>query len=96
MYGEIYSALCESLLDFFNKDAFAVEIWRRDETWLLHAVAGGANDLEFGVVAGVAEGVEDVVRLPEGKLRASAADADGILWAIVLGAHVLTRIRDER
>jgi len=48
---------------------------------LLHAVAGGANDFKLGVVAGIAESIEDVVGLPEGEL----------------GAMVfLSRIRDER
>ena len=61
----------------------------RDEARLLHAVAGGADNFEFDVIAGVAEGVEDVVGLPEGELGASAADADGIARVVVLGAHSL-------
>ena len=61
----------------------------RDEAGLLHAVAGGADDFELDVIAGVAEGVEDVVGLPEGELRASAADADGVAGVVVLGAHSL-------
>jgi len=64
--GEVDATLFEGFLDFFNEDAFAVEVGRRDETGLLHAVAGGSDDLEFDVVAGVAEGVEDVISLPEG------------------------------
>ena len=97
MDGEIDAAFFESFLDLFNKDAFAVEIWGRDEAGLLHAVAGGANDLELGVIAGVAESVENMIGLPEGELGASAADADRIAGIIVLGAHrLLSRIRDER
>jgi len=46
------------------------------------------------VVAGVAEGVEDVVGLPEGELGASGADADGVAGIVVLAAHVLLRISD--
>ena len=62
----------------------------RDEAGLLHAVAGGADDFDLDVVASVAEGVEDVVGLPEGELGASAADADGIAGIVVLAAHVFT------
>ena len=97
MDGEIDAAFFEGFLDFFNEDAFAVEIWGRDEAGLLHAVAGGANDLELGVIAGVAESVKDMVGLPEGELRASAADADRIVGIIALGTHrLLSRIRDVR
>ena len=77
--GEVDAAFFEGFFDFFDEDAFAVEIRRRDEAGLLHAVAGGADNLELDVIAGVAEGVEDVVSLPEGELGASAADADGLL-----------------
>ena len=66
MDGEVDAALFEGFFDLFDEDALAVEVWRRDEAGLLHAVAGGADDLEFDVVAGVAESVEDVVGLPEG------------------------------
>jgi hypothetical protein len=66
--GEIDAPFFESFFDFLNEDSFAVEIWRWDEAGLLHAVAGGADDLELGVVAGVTESVEDVVGLPEGEL----------------------------
>jgi hypothetical protein len=41
------------------------------------------------VIAGVAEGVEDVVGLPEGELGASAADADWITGIVVLATHNL-------
>ncbi len=66
MDGEVDAAFFEGLFDLLDEDALAVEIWRRDEAGLLHAVAGGADDFQLDVVAGVAEGVEDVVRLPEG------------------------------
>jgi hypothetical protein len=64
--GEVYLSDGQGFFDFFDEDAFAVEVWRWDEAGLLHTVAGGADDLEFDVVAGVAEGVEDVVGLPKG------------------------------
>jgi len=87
--GEVDAALFEGFFYFFNEDAFAVEVGRRDEAGLLHAIAGGADDLEFNVIAGVAEGVEDVVGLPEGELGASAADANGVIGIVVLAAHNL-------
>ena len=93
---QVDAALFQGFFDFLDEDAFAVEIRRRDEAGLLHAVAGGADDFEFDVIAGVAEGVEDVVGLPEGQLGASAADADGVGRIVVVATHVLTRIRDER
>jgi hypothetical protein len=93
--GEVDAALFEGFLDLLDEDALAIEVWRRDEAGLLHAVAGGADDFKFDVVASVAEGVEDVVGLPKGELRASAADADGVAGVVVLAAHVLSRIRDR-
>lgn len=100
MNGEVDAAFFEGFFDFFNEDAFPVEVGGRDEARLfcpserarwgpLHAVAGGADDFELGVMAGVAEGAEDVVGLPEGELGASAADADRIAGVVVLGAHGL-------
>ena len=94
MDGEVDAALFEGFFDFLNEDAFAIEVGGRDEAWLLHAVAGGADDFELDVVAGVAESVEEVVGLPEGELGASTADADGVAGVIVLAAHVSPRIRD--
>ena len=94
MDGEVDAAFFQGFLDFLNEDALAVEVGGWDEAGLLHAVAGGADDFELDVITGVAEGVEDVVRLPEGELRASAANADWIAWVVVLAAHVLIRIRD--
>ena len=87
--GEVDASFFEGFFDFFDEDAFAVEVWRLDEAGLLHAVASGADDLELDVVAGVTERVEDVVGLPEGELRASAADADGVAGSVVLTAHSL-------
>jgi hypothetical protein len=87
--GEVDAAFFEGLLDFFNEDSFAIEVGRRDEAGLLHAIASGADDLELDVVAGVTEGVEDMVGLPESQLRASAADADGVTGVIVLRTHSL-------
>ena len=89
MNGEVDAAFFQGFLDFLDEDALAVEVGGWDEAGLLHTVAGGADDLELDVVAGVAEGVEDVVGLPERQLRASAADADWIAGIIVLGTHSL-------
>jgi hypothetical protein len=75
--GKIDPSLFERFFYFLDEDALAVETWRWEEAGLLHPVAGGANDLEFGMVASVAECIEYVVGLPKGELRASAADADG-------------------
>lgn len=85
--GEVDPAFFEGFFDFFDEDAFAVEIRRRDEAGLLHAVASGSDDLELDVIACVAKSVEDVIGLPEGKLGASGANADGILRVIVLATH---------
>jgi hypothetical protein len=68
MYGEVDAALFEGFFYFFDKDALAVEVWRRDEAGLLHAVARGADDLKLSWVAGGTESVEDMVGLPESKL----------------------------
>ena len=78
--GEVDSTFFEGFLDLLNEDAFAVEVWRRNEAWLLHPVAGGADDLDLGGVAGFAQGIEDVIRLPEGELGTPAAYADGAVW----------------
>ncbi len=47
---------------------------------MLHSVAGGSDDLDFGEMSGAAQSIEDVVRLPEGELGAPAADADRAVW----------------
>ncbi len=86
--GEVYAAFFEGLFNLLDEDAFAVEVRRRDEAGLLHAVAGGADDFHLDRIASVAEGVEDVVRLPEGKLGAPAADSYGVLWVLELSVHV--------
>ena len=85
--GEVDAAFFEGFLNFFDEDSFAVEVWRNDEAGLLHAVTGGADDLELDVIAGVSQGVEDVIGLPESKLRASAADADGVAGIVMFGTH---------
>ena len=43
--GEVDAAFFEGFFDFFDEDALAVEVWRRDEAGLLHAVAGGTDNL---------------------------------------------------
>jgi hypothetical protein len=74
--GEVDAAFFEGLFDLFNEDTLAVEIRRRNEAGLLHAVARGAYDLDLGGMARATQGCEDVIRLPEGKLGAPAANAD--------------------
>jgi len=86
---EVDATLFEGFFDLFDEDAFAVEVGGWDEAGLLHSVAGGANDLELDVISGVAKGVEDVVGLPEGELRSSAADANWVVGVVVLAAHLL-------
>ena len=65
VHGEIDAAFFEGFLDLFDEDPFAVEVWGGDEAGLLHAVTGGADDLELDVIARVSQGVEDVIGLPE-------------------------------
>ncbi|MCU1252317.1 MAG: hypothetical protein JWQ49_5346 [Edaphobacter sp.] len=89
MDSEVDAALFQGFFDFFDEDTFAIEVGGRDEAGLLHTVASGADDFEFDVIAGVAEGVENVVGLPEGELGASAADADGVAGIVVLATHSL-------
>ncbi len=54
MDGEVDAAFFEGFFDLLDEDAFAVEVGGWDEAGLLHAVAGGADDFELDVVAGVA------------------------------------------
>ena len=89
MDRQVDMAGLKRFFNLFDEDALAVKTRRRNEAGLLHAVAGGANDFEFDRVAGIAEGVEDVVGLPERELRASGADADRSF-------HIVYRIRDGR
>jgi hypothetical protein len=53
-----------------------------------HAVASGVDDLDLDGVACGAEGVGDVVGLPECELGAARTDADGV-------SHVTSRIREN-
>ena len=82
MDGKVDAAGGEGFFDLLDEDALGVEgraVFEGggdDEAGVLHAVAGGADDFDFDGVAGLAEECGDVVGLPEGKLRASGADAD--------------------
>ena len=78
--GEIDATHFKRFFNFFDEDALAVKIWRRNEAGLLHAVAGGADDFDLGWMARAAQGFEDVVRLPQGELGAPAADTNGAVW----------------
>jgi hypothetical protein len=94
--GEVDAAVGEGLLDLLDEDAFAVREGSEGGLGLgfglglglgfgmLHAVAGGADDLDGDGVARGAEGSGDMVGLPEGELRASGADADGLVHGIGL------------
>ena len=88
--GEIDLADGERLFYLFDKDALGIErdsvvLRRRDEAGLLHAVAGGANDLDLYGVAVRSQAIRDVIGLPERELRSPGADA--------YGRHNLLRIR---
>ncbi len=83
--GEVDASSGERFFDLLDEDAFAVKAGRRLESGLLHAVAGGANDLNFDFVAVFAQRVCDVVGLPEGELRTTRSDSDV--------RHHLNRIR---
>ena len=81
MHGDVDATGGEGVLDLFNEDALGVE-WRaviearrRLEGRVLHAVAGGANDLDGDLVATSAELLGDVVGLPERELGTASADA---------------------
>ena len=80
--GDVDAAVEEGVFDFLDEDALGVE-WGAvveggggDEAGVLHAVAGGADDLDLDGMAVAAEVFGDVVGLPEGELGASGADAD--------------------
>ncbi len=81
--GEIDAAGGEGVFDLLDEDALGVERGAvgegggNDEGGVLHAVAGGADDVDGDGVAVGAEDVGDVVGLPERELGASGADADG-------------------
>ena len=81
MNGEVDAALGERVFDLLDEDSFAARSGASagaiGAVGLLHAVAGGADDLDLDRVAAVTQLGGDVVGLPEGELRASRADADG-------------------
>ena len=74
--GEIDASSGEGFFNLLDEDSFTVETFRDDEAGLLHAVAGGANDFDLDGVALCAEGIGNMVGLPEGKLRATRTYAD--------------------
>src|SRR5579875_1538316 len=85
MDGEIDSAGRQGVFDFLDEDALGVErgaVFKgcgRAKGRILHAVAGGANDLDGDVVATAAQLVGDVVGLPERELGAARADANRLV-----------------
>jgi len=56
-------------------------------------VAGGVDDFDFDFVAAGAQERGDVIRLPEGELRAAGADAEFRGIAALMGDEVI-RSRD--
>ena len=81
MHGDVDAAGGEGVLDLLNEDALGVEgravVEGRGcfEGGILHAVAGGADDLNGDAVAAGAELIRDVIGLPERELGAAGADA---------------------
>jgi len=82
--GEVDAADKESVFDLFDEDAFGLEGSAvlegggGDEAGVLHAVADGADDLDFYRVAVAAELRGDVVGLPQGKLRAAGSNSNRV------------------
>ena len=82
MDGEVDAVGGEGVFDFLDEDAFTVkrravlECGGWAERGVLHAVAGGADDLDGDFVAAGAEEIRDMVRLPECELGAACADAE--------------------
>ena len=74
--GEVDAPGGERFFNLLDKDAFSVETGGYLEAGLLHAVAGGADDFNFDCVALSAQGVCNVVCLPEGKLRTTRSNSD--------------------
>jgi protein SCO1/2 len=79
MDGQVDATGGERVFDLLDEDARAIrrETLRRGKAGVLHAVADGADDLEFYRVAERAELRGDVVGLPERELGAARADTDG-------------------
>ena len=81
VHGDVDAPGGERVLDLLDEDALGVEgravlEGRRGlEGRVLHAVAGGADDLDRDVVAARAELISDVVGLPEREFGAARADA---------------------
>ena len=97
--GEVDAAFGQRLFDLLDEDSLAVRpaaqgcaaiVFRGGAVGvgLLQAVAGGVDDLDLDGVAGGAQGVGDMVGLPERELGAARADADGV-------SHVTSRIREN-
>src|SRR5579875_2245593 len=85
--GDVDAAVEESVFNLLAEDALGVE--RRavregcggDKVGVLHAIAGGADDLSNDGVTVMAELGGNVIGLPKRKLRAAGAETNG------LGAH---------
>ena len=78
MHGEIDAAGGESFFDLFGENSFAKSALGADHGQgdVGDFVAGGVDDLDFDFMAARAQQRGDVVRLPEGELRAAGADAE--------------------
>ena len=81
--GDVDAAGGERLLDFFDEDALGikraaiVECRGCFKGGILHAVAGGADDLDRDIVAALTQFVSDVIGLPERELGAAGTNAEG-------------------
>ena len=69
MDGKIDASGGERFFNLLDEDAFAVEAGGHDEAGLLHTVAGRANHFDLDFVSLCAQGVCNIVSLPEGELR---------------------------
>ena len=79
MNGEIDSSGSKGFFDFLGEHALGADLGEGD---IGDLVACGVDDFDLDLVpAGQQEG-RDVVRLPEGKLRAPGADAE-LYWIAV-------------
>src|ERR1700692_622767 len=73
MYGKIDVAVGEGFFNFFCEHALGAD---HGEGNVGNFVTGSMDDFDFDLVAARAQQCGDVVRLPEGELRAAGADAE--------------------
>src|SRR4051795_12024365 len=71
MHSKVNSAFGESLFNFLGEHALGADLPERN---VLQPVASGTDDFNGYFVPCRAEGIRDVVGLPERKLRSSGTD----------------------